>query len=318
MNKTNQNLRLKNLPISIFSIILGISGFTIATQKIEMLLLNKFIYSYFLIGFDVMLLVFLCVIYSIKIFLYMDEVKKEVSDLMKNSFFSTTSISLLLLSIIFLDINTEASRCLFITGAVLHLLLTLVIITLWIQKDVDIKYISPIWFMPAVGNVLIPISGQVFYPDISWFFFSVGIFFWLILVTLLFYRLIFTHQLHDKLVPTLFILLAPPSVSFISYVKLAGDLDSFAKILYYIGLFILLLLLFSSNMFYNLKFYLSWWAYSFPISTFIVASMLMFKYTDFLFFKIISLMLYVILSFLMVMLVFNTIKAVLNKEICVE
>jgi tellurite resistance protein len=36
----------------------------------------------------------------------------------------------------------------------------------------------------------------------------------------------------------LFILLAPPSVGFISYIGMVGELDVFARIIYYMALFL--------------------------------------------------------------------------------
>lgn len=53
------------------------------------------------------------------------------------------------------------------------------------------------WFIQVVGNVLVPVAGvPLGFVDVSWFFFSIGMFFWLILMTLVFNRMIF-HQAID-------------------------------------------------------------------------------------------------------------------------
>jgi tellurite resistance protein len=44
-------------------------------------------------------------------------------------------------------------------------------------------------------------------------------------------RIIFHNQFAPKFMPTLFILIAPPAIGFISYIKLTGSLDFFAQIL---------------------------------------------------------------------------------------
>ena len=89
-----------------------------------------------------------------------------------------------------------------------------------------------------MGNVLVPVAGvPLGYPEISWFFFCIGLVFWLILLTIIFCRVLFHHPIPDKLMPTLFILIAPPAVGFIAYLRLAGELDSFARVLYFTGLF---------------------------------------------------------------------------------
>ena len=64
-----------------------------------------------------------------------------------------------------------------------------------------------------------------------------------ILLTIIFYRVLFHHPIDERLMPTLFILIAPPAVGFIAYTRLTGgELDTFARVLYYSGLFLTLLL----------------------------------------------------------------------------
>jgi tellurite resistance protein len=117
---------------------------------------------------------------------------------------------------------------------------------------------NPAWFIPAVGNILVPIVGIIHAPaEISWFFYSIGFFFWIILLIIFFNRIIFHSPLPEKLLPTLFILIAPPAVGFVSLVKLTGEVGDFSKILYYFGLFLTLLLMFQFNIFKKIKFYLS-------------------------------------------------------------
>ena len=51
------------------------------------------------------------------------------------------------------------------------------------------------------------------------------------------------HAANPNLLPTMFIMIAPPAVGFISYLNLVPDLDNFARVLYYSALFLTLLLL---------------------------------------------------------------------------
>jgi len=48
--------------------------------------------------------------------------------------------------------------------------------------------------------------------DVSWFFFSLGLFFWPVLTAILFYRLIFHGSLPERFMPLCFIFIAPPAV----------------------------------------------------------------------------------------------------------
>jgi tellurite resistance protein len=124
--------------------------------------------------------------------------------------------------------------------------------------------------------------------------------------------------LPERLLPTLFILIAPPAVGFISYVKLTGSIDAFAKILYYFALFLTILLFAQGKMFLRIKYYLSWWAYSFPIAAMTISSILMFHKTHICFFKFVAFLLATILTLIIAILVVKTIIAIKDKKICVE
>jgi tellurite resistance protein len=171
----------------------------------------------------------------------------------------------------------------------------------------------------VVGNILVPIVGvEHGQTEISWFFFSVGFVFWLVLQTIIFNRVIFHHPLPEKMIPTLFILIAPPAVGFIAYVKLTGGVDNFARLLYYFALFIVLLLIALYRQFCSIQFYLSWWAYSFPVAAITIASTLMFHKTQYSLFQWLSWGLLALLVGIIFMLALKTLREVVNGRICVE
>jgi len=100
-----------------------------------------------------------------------------------------------MLSIATIEMNEALSKYLWLFGTGLHFLFTLKIISIWIHHThFEIKHMNPAWFIPAVGNILVPISGiKHFSPEISWFSFSIGLFFWIILLVIFFNRIIFHH-----------------------------------------------------------------------------------------------------------------------------
>lgn len=251
----NKNCRIKNFHISFYSIILGLSGFVIALNKIEGLFTWFPKISFLFLLAVTFLFVIITILYLIKIFKYSNQVRNEFNSPVKLSFFPTFSISLLLLSIAYLPFSLLISRYLWIFGTLFHL----------------------------------------------------------------FFNRIFFHQpLPEKLLPTLTILIAPPAVGFISLVKLQGEITDFSKLLYYFSLFILMLLIFQVKKFTKIKFYLSWWAYSFPISAITIANILMFHQTKFKLFENIAIVLFIFLIFLLVLLLVKTFKAINQREICVE
>ena len=162
-------------------------------------------------------------------------------------------------------------------GTPLQLAFTLIVMRYWIANEFKVVHSNPAWFIPIVGNVLVPVIGVEAAPVwISLFFFTLGMFFWLVLFTIMMYRIIFHHPLAKKLVPTLFILIAPPAVGFVSYFRITnGSIDMMSMSLYFIALFTLFLLLFMLRMFDTKQFFISWWAYTFPLAAMTIATLLM-------------------------------------------
>ena len=312
--------RLKNFPISFFAVVMGLTGATIAWHRAEALLGWTSGFSIFLLGVSALIFIGILAAYALKAFRHPEEIRKEFKNITKLSFFPTISISLLLLSIATMDLFPGLSKGLWIIGTVLHFLMSVTVISIWIRHpSLEINHISPAWFIPVVGNILVPIAGVAYAPaEISWFFFSVGLVFWVALFTILFYRLLFHNPLPERLLPTLFILIAPPAVGFISYVKLTGGVDSAARILYYFGLFIFVLMIPQLKMLARIKYYLSWWAYTFPLAALAIATLLMYHQVGFIFFKYLALAFLILVSAVILMLTFMTLAAMKNKTICVE
>jgi len=316
----NIESKLQHFPISFFSLIMGLTGFTIALQRAESILLLKNIISTYVLYSVV--LIFMCIsfFYIAKIINYFPAVREEINNPVRLSFFPTFTISLLLLSIAFLEVNMTISMYLWIIGTILHFLATIAILSMWIQQTkFEIHHFNPSWFIPIVGNLLVPISGtRHFSAELSWFFFSIGIIFWVLLFTIFLYRIIFHRPLSEKLLPTFFILIAPPAVGFISYAKLNGTVDNFAKIIYYFALFLVILLMSQFRVFYKIKFYLSWWAYSFPVASITIATSLIYKQTGLVYYKIIFFSLLIPLTIFILILLAYTLKAIMQGEICVK
>lgn len=257
-------------------------------------------------------------IYGYKLVKYTDEVKHEFFHPVKLNFFPTISISLLLLSIAYESVSHEFSHVLWYSGAIIHLIFTFVILDIWFFGTFKITAVNPAWFIPVVGNILVPVAGvSIVGAEVGWFFFSIGIILWISLFTVFVYRMIFYEQLLQKFLPTLFIMIAPPAVGFISYVKLTGELDPFARILYYFGLFITLLLITMFRRLKEIPFFVSWWAYTFPLDAITIATILFYKMTGYPALKTMSSVLLVLASVVVAVVLVNTVRAMVNKKVCV-
>lgn len=312
--------RLQYFPISWFAVVMGMSGFSIAWHRAETLLGLSVSPSPILLGVTITVFVVLLALYLSKILTYPDQVKAELAHPVKLNFFPTISIGLILISVALLPYSNALSLMCWAVGTALHLGFTLYVLSAWLhQTHFEVTHINPAWFIPIVGNILVPIAGvQHASAEISWFFFSIGLVFWLVLLTIIFYRMFFHQPLPAKLLPTLFILIAPPAVGFISWFQLVGEIDSFARILYYVAIFLTLMLLTQVTRFLRLEFFLSWWAYSFPMAAITIATFLMYEQLQLPFFKWLGITLLGLLTILIAMLIVKTAQAVQRRAICIE
>ena len=312
--------RLRYFPISWFSMIMGLAGFTIAWSRAEKFFALDFGLSRLLLGLTCGLALLLAGALLAKLIRYPEEIKAELRHPVKLAFVPTVSIALMLLAAALLTAAPRVSFVLWAAGASGHLLLTLYAMSSWIhQNKYEIVHLNPAWFIPVVGNILVPIAGVHHGPaDISWFFFSIGLFFWPMLTAIIFYRLIFHGSLPERFVPTLFIFIAPPAAGFISYLQLTGSLDPVAYILYAVALFFTLLLSVQAGYFIRLKFFLSWWAYSFPLAAITIATLIMAERTGTAFYGGLAAVLLAILSIIIALLLARTGLAVARREICIE
>jgi tellurite resistance protein len=314
----NQDSRLPFFPISFFSMVMGLAGLCIAWEKAQIGFHLPYRLDLALLPFTALVFIILTITYLLKMLRYPGEVVKELNHPVKLNFFPAVSISLILLSITMLHTLPQVSRILWMIGSSMHLGFTLYVMNIWIHHDkFEVHHINPAWFIPVVGNVLVPVAGTAHgYYEISWFFFSIGIIFWLVLFTIIIYRVLFHNPLPDRLMPTFFILIAPPAVGFISYVKLNGGIDNFAHVLYYIGLFLTLLLFTMVLRFSRLQFFLSWWAYSFPLAAITIATLLMYEKTSNPGFAALGWVLLTLLTLVVTFLFYRTMRAVGGKKIC--
>ena len=313
--------RLAHFPISWFASVMGLAGLTIVWEQAQRLYFPDLFVASLLLWLTGALFVVLVVLYLLKLIRYPEAVQGELHHPVKLSFFPAFSISLLLLGTATLHAAPTLSLGLWGVGSALHLGFTFYVLSTWIhQEHFHIQHINPAWFIPVVGNILVPIAGVAHgHVEVSWFFFSIGLVFWGVLLAILFYRMIFHAPLPSKLLPTLFILIAPPAVGFIAYEGLVGgNLDSLARVLFYIALFLTLLLFTQVRRFIGLPFFLSWWAYSFPLAAMTLATFSYGNTIDSPVLQVFGGLMLVVVNAVILLLAIRTGLAVWRREICVE
>jgi len=310
---------LEHFPVQLFAVVMGLSGLAIVYAKAYHLLDMPYWIYFITLLIDTVLFLGIFIVYMLKWLVYPDAVKKEFYHPVKSSFMASIAISFLLVSIAYYDFAPTVSILFWYIGTPLQLFLTLTVMRYWIRNDLKVIHANPAWFIPIVGNILVPVVGVDAAPIfVSLFFFSIGLFFWIVLFTIMMNRIIFHHPLAKKLIPTLFIFIAPPSVGFISYFRITmGSIDTFSVVLYFVALFTLFLLLFMVKIFDTKEFFISWWAYTFPLAAVTIATLLMYMTYRNTISYIGSVLLLLLTSLVVGFVTIKTLQACRAEKICI-
>jgi len=268
-------------PVSAFTMVMGLSGLSLSWTKLASLanwpIANDVALGFGLLAACVFVLLSLGLLR--KQFQAPEKILEEWHHPVKSSFFAAISVGMTLLSAVLFPYSHVGAEILWFASAGVHLLAILAVLNAWVHREnLQAAHACPVWFIPAVGNAVIPVCGvKLGYLELSWFFFSIGLILWFVVLVVIMYRLMFIQPgLPERLKPTMAIFLAPPSVAFVSWMALTNPLaekalDPMGHVLIALALFFAAFLLTQFRFFYKLPFFMSWWAYSFPTASFATA-----------------------------------------------
>ena len=310
--------RLAHLPVTFFAVLMGLFGLSLAWHAAAGSFALAETVARAALWLGVGCFVAIGALYLAKLIRHPRAVAAEWHHPVRLAFFPTITISLLLMATAIHDYRPEIALPLWLVGVAGQGVLTVAVISGWIShRAFEVGHLTPAWFIPAVGNVIVPMAGAPLgWPETSWLFFSAGMIFWLILLVLVFNRLIFHAPIPARLFPTLVILIAPPAVAFVSYLRLVGGVDPFAHVLLNCGYVFAILVAVQVPKLMRLPFALSWWALSFPLAALTSASFLYGRAMDSTAHIGIGLGLLAMLSAVVAGLVGRTLLAIWRDEIC--
>lgn len=301
-------------PISMFGMSMGLFGFALAVKAA-----GASMVSWVICGAGVVITLGLFAALLAKAVRHWTALKLDWEHPIRLAFFPATTISLLLLAMILHQSKPGLANMIWLVGAFGHAGLTLAVMSTWIAaRAFGPAQLGPAWFIPAVGNVVAPLAGPALgHVELSWYFFSVGLVFWIVLLTLVFNRLIFHDPMPEKLRPTLVILVAPPSVAFLSWLQLnGGQVDALARVLINVGYFFGALVLLQMPQILRLPFSLSFWALSFPLAALTTASFRFADLTGSGGHQLLGWVLLALLTVTIAALAYRTGQAARNRQIC--
>ena len=318
---TTRGARLSHFPVTFFATVMGLAGLALAWLRAAPVLgtpqvIGEVLFWAALVVYGVVL-----VAYLVKAVRYPAAVRNEMHHPVRLAFVPTSTIALLLLATAGQDVVPDLAAGLWWVGAIGQLVLTLYVLSAWISRATfAMQHVTPAWFIPVVGMVAVPLAGVTFGPlEVSWFFFSVGLVFWLALLPMVLTRLFIHDQpVPGQLLPTLAVLIAPPAVTFLAYLRLTGGgLDTASRVLFYTAVFFALLFFAQVGRLHRLPFFLSWWAYAFPLAGLSVATTVMDREIGGRFLTVSAWVLLVAVTGLVVLLGARTVSAIARGRICI-
>lgn len=149
-------------------------------------------------------------------------------------------------------------------------------VTLWVlarwwrpkeQGGLNWASITPALLIPVVGNVVAPLGGVALgQGDWAMAQFGIGLLFWPVVLALLAARMLVQGSFPERLLPTAFILIAPPAVSGHAVLQL-GAPDSLGWLFWGMALFAFAWAATLARRLQPLGFSLTHWALSFPLAS---------------------------------------------------
>ncbi|HWS76670.1 MAG TPA: C4-dicarboxylate ABC transporter [Quisquiliibacterium sp.] len=140
---------------------------------------------------------------------------EDLSHPVRHAFVAALPVSLLLLASLGVALYGPGSALatLWLAGVALQACVTGWVVSRWFSGRLQWPAVTPVLYIPIVGNILVPLAGAPLgWPAMSWFFFAIGAFFWPVVTAMVLVRKV-QQPLPDRLQATWFITIAPPAVA---------------------------------------------------------------------------------------------------------
>ncbi len=224
------------------------------------------------------------------------EAMKDLKDPVAGNFYPTIGVGMLVIAAGALLVikNSFIAWIFWSFGTALTLVFSILIPMIYFtSENVQIHHLNPAWFIPPVGLIVIPIAGSNlltktsgmlhdFLETLNIFSWGAGFFLYIALHAVMMYRFVLHKPLPSSLSPTVWINLGPVGAGILSLVgivknsfpELLKGISVFSAFLWGIGFWWLIIAVVMTIIYIlrrELKFALSWWAFTFPLGAFVAS-----------------------------------------------
>jgi tellurite resistance protein len=266
---------LKYLAPNCFAMVMSVAGLALAWSR-AMPMLGEMAGAGALVlgGVAALLFLTLAVLSWLRWQHYPEAVAGDLKHPVRHAFFATLPVSLILLATLALTLFGAETwvAVLWWIGSLAQFGVTLWVITRWLSPDksqaLGWHALTPALIVPVVGNVLAPLAG-VSLGATAWSAaqFGIGVLLWPVLLTLLLVRIASQGPWPERLLPTVFITVAPPAVIGGSVLQLGGP-PVLAWMCWGVALLCLLWSLQVTRRMLAQPFAIGFWSMGFPLASF--------------------------------------------------
>ncbi|XP_065045195.1 S-type anion channel SLAH2-like [Musa acuminata AAA Group] len=272
---------LLRFPISSFGMCLGLSTQAIlwkalATSPSVSFLNVSLTVNLVLWCISLVLMSTVSLIYALKVIFYFEAVRREYYHPVRvNFFFAPWIACLFLVQGVPPSVTETPPAAVWYALMVPIFCLELKIYGQWMsggQRRLS-KVANPSNHLSIVGNFVGALVGaSLGLKEGPIFFFAVGLAHYTVLFVTLYQRLPTNKTLPKELHPVFFLFVAAPSVACMAWARINGDFDYGSRIAYFVAFFLYVSLAVRINFFRGFRFSLAWWAYTFPMTGFSIAT----------------------------------------------
>jgi C4-dicarboxylate transporter/malic acid transport protein len=291
--------------------------------------------------FNVALFFILLIPWTLRWLLYRKNALADLEHPILSNFYATIAVAMLVLASNFIVIgkNMLAGEIFWFVGAILTIFFGIVTPFIMFKGEhVIIEHINPAWFIPPVGLIAIPIAGSLiinqytgfikeFILFLNYFGWGAGFFFYVALFAICLNRFILHRPLPNTLAPTVWMNLGPIGAGTIALINLVNNSTfitmkepffGFGLIFWGFGIWWVLMALimtFHYRKKWGLPYALSWWAFTFPLGAYVVASHSIATIFHLTIVDFIGFGLYFLLVFFWSITLMKTLEALYHKKI---
>jgi C4-dicarboxylate transporter/malic acid transport protein len=293
-----ENIIIKNFSPAWFASVMGTGALSLACNSYSHFLPFLRTVGLVLFYFNIAWAFILLIPWVLRWILYPNHAMSDLNHPITTQFYPTIGVGFMLIgmgTVVYLQ-NVITGFIFWSAGTLVTIFFAVLIpLIIFEGKHIQLDHINPAWFIPPVALIVIPAGGSLFlstFDGLRWellivlnyFSWGAGFFLWLSLLAITFYRFILHHPLPSNLIPTFWINLGPIGVGASSLVNLIKNTSfvtakepfgTFGLILWGFGIWWVLIagivtILYARRA--NLPFAMSWWAFTFPLGAYVLAS----------------------------------------------